>query len=176
MGRIAVVDADNRFVRWSDREEVHTHHLWHRSVQVVLLHPDGRMLLQQRHPDKRTWPGHWDMAVAGHVEEEDYPAGPDDALDRVYAEVAAREVREELGVEPALEMLGHCPPEPGVHYEQARLFRAVHPGPFVLQPEEVAAVQWVDPERLDRMLADPAVPTTWMLAWQVARLRALGAW
>ncbi|MCA9492320.1 MAG: NUDIX domain-containing protein [Myxococcales bacterium] len=128
---IAVVDDANRFVRWSDRADVHGNHLPHRSVHVLLFTPDGALVVQRRHPDKLTWPSHWDVSVAGHVEH--YPAGPDERLDEVYAAVAARELEEELGVQAALRCLGAFGPEPGVHYEQLHLFHAVHPGPFRIQ-------------------------------------------
>ena len=170
MGRIAVVDDQDRFVRWADRAEIHEHQLIHRSIHVTVVHPDGRILVQRRHPDKITYPDHWDVAVAGHVEEPDYPGGPDEALDRVYAEVAARELLEELGVSATLQLDGHSAPVAGVHYEQARHFIAIHPGPFTPQPEEVAEVRWVTPSQLRAMIADPAVPVTRTLAW---RARAL---
>ena len=176
MGRIAVVDRDNRFVRWTDRAEIHADRLIHRSVHVALFHPDGRMLIQRRHPEKTTYPDHWDIAVAGHVEEPDYTGGPDEALDEVYADVAARELHEELGITAPLQPLTHCPPEPNVHYEQARLFTATHPGPFTLQPEEVVEVRWVDAAGLDAMIADADTPTTRALGWQVGLLRDLGRW
>ncbi len=176
MGRIAVVDEHDRFLRWTDRAQIHRERLVHRSVHVTVLHPDGRMLLQRRHPDKLTYADHWDVAVAGHVEEPDYPAGPDEALDEVYAAVAAREVHEELGVHAALAFDSHSPPVPGVHYEQARHFFATHTGPFTLQPEEVAQVRWVTPEQLDAMIADPDTRVTRSLTWRVRLLKRAGRW
>ena len=151
---IAVVDEHNRFLRWANRQEVHGQHLPHRSVHVLLFTPEGHWIVQQRRHDKLTWPGHWDVAVAGHVERDDYLAGPDDELDAVYAAVAAREVSEELGIAPVLELVGAFPPEPGVHYEHLRLYRGVHPGPFLIQPEEVAAVHPSTATTTNEYLAD----------------------
>lgn len=176
MGRIAVVDANDHFVRWATRAEVHEQHLVHRSIHVTVLHPDGRMLLQRRHPDKITYPDHWDVAVAGHVEEQDYPAGPDEALDQVYADVATRELHEELGIHAQLQPDSHSPPVAGVHYEQTRHFFAVHPGPFTLQPEEVVEIRWVTPAQLAAMLDDPATHTTRTLAWRARLLLRAGRW
>jgi len=136
-GRIAVVDGANRFVRWEARRTIHEQRLIHRSIHVLLFDTADRLLIQRRHASKQTYPRHWDVSCAGHVEETDYPAGPDDRLDEVYAEVARREVLEELGVAPSLAPLGRFGPEPGVHYEQIALFRGVSDGPFVLQADEV---------------------------------------
>lgn len=144
-GRIAVVDEGNRFVRWEDRRTIHEQRLVHRSIHVALFDTHGRLLIQRRHADKQTYPRHWDISCAGHVEESDYPGGPDDDLDAVYAAVAAREVAEELGVAPALALLGRFAPEPGVHYEQIHLFHGVSDGPFTLQAEEVEAHRFLEP-------------------------------
>ncbi|MCB9688585.1 MAG: NUDIX domain-containing protein [Alphaproteobacteria bacterium] len=162
---IAVVDDANRFLRWSDRAEVHGGRLLHRSVHVLLFTPDGALVVQRRHPDKLTWPSHWDVSVAGHVERSDYPAGPDERLDEVYAAVAARELEEELGVRTALRCLGAFGPEPGVHYEQLHLFHGVHPGPFRIQPEEVAEVAAVPLEALDALEPKTLALRHWCAWW-----------
>jgi 16S rRNA (adenine1518-N6/adenine1519-N6)-dimethyltransferase len=173
-GRIAVVDADNRFVRWTDKAEIHRARLVHRSVHVLLFDRRGRLLVQKRHAGKLTDPGRWDLSLAGHVEEDDYTGGPDDDLDAVYDAVARREALEELGVAPPLERLGRFPPEPGVHYEQVALYRGTSDGPFRLQADEVEAIRHVTPAELDALFA--AEPATATGRWFVAWARAAGVW
>jgi isopentenyldiphosphate isomerase len=167
--RIAVVSGDNRFLRWADRREVHAHELPHRSVQIMLFNRAGELLIQRRHREKLTFPGAWDLSCAGHVEEPDYPAGPDDDLDAVYQSVARRELLEELGVRAELELLGRFGPEPGLHYEHLHLYRAAHEGPFVMQEDEVEEVRFVSPEALDAMRdggRDLIVPALfWFAGW-----------
>lgn len=175
-GRIAVVDADNRFVRWEARRAVHEQRLFHRSVHVLVFGPSGSLYLQRRHASKQTYPRHWDSAVAGHVEESDYVGGPDDRLDEVYRDVALRELREELGVQAPLEPVGHFAPAAGVHYEQARVFKARHPGPFTLQADELEEARWFTPEELDALFADRSEPVTGMLVFLVEHLRLRGLW
>src|SRR5688572_11004760 len=84
--RVAVVDDKNRFVRWTDRAEIHAARLPHRSTQVLLFDSDGRLVLQRRHATKLTNPRCWDVSSSGHVEESDYlhPSRPDDDLDVLY--------------------------------------------------------------------------------------------
>ncbi len=176
-GRVAVVGSRNEFLRWTDRAEIHRDELPHRSVHVLVFDSAGRMVVQRRHPDKLTWPDTWDVAVSGHVEEEDYHAGPDDDLDQVNARVAARETREELGIDPPLEYLASFPPEAGVHYEQIALFRAVHDGPYVPQPEEVAEVRAFTPAEWDAFEARGGdVKIAASLRWLVRWARAHGVW
>jgi isopentenyldiphosphate isomerase len=174
-GRIAVVDDQDRFQFWEDRRVVHEKRLVHRSVHVLLFDTRGRLLLQRRHRSKQTHPGHWDLSCCGHVEESDYlPQGPDHELDRVYAEVARREVEEELGVRVVLEPLGHHGPTPGVHYEQIRLFRGTSDGPFTAQKEEVEDLRHVTRADLEAMQGEPLTGTLRWFTRNVADLR--GEW
>lgn len=176
-GRIAVVDAENRFLRWEERRRVHEERLVHRSIYALVFDQAGRLLIQLRHRDKQTFPSTWDVSCAGHVEESDYPGGPDEAVDAVYREVAARELEEELGI-PAttpLDELGHVPPIDGVHYEQIRLFRVTANGPFALQEEEVEEVRFVTPSELEA-LDQAGLPLTNALRYFTGWLRARGEW
>jgi isopentenyl-diphosphate delta-isomerase len=163
-GRIAVVDAENHFLRWTDRAEVHLRQLLHRSIHIVLFDSQGRAILQRRDDHKLTDPGFWDLSASGHVEEDDYLSGPDDRLADVYANVAHRELSEELGVDTTLALVGAFGPELGVHYEHIQLFRGVSDGPFVLQPDEVAEIRHVTAAELAARLAGPE-PHTASLRW-----------
>src|SRR5689334_22695822 len=100
MGRIAVVDADNHFVRWEQRRIIHEQRLVHRSIHVLAFDEEGKMVIQRRHRNKQTYPYYWDLSTSGHVEEEDYSGHPDQNLDAAYELTARREIQEELGVEP----------------------------------------------------------------------------
>ena len=174
MGRIAVVDADDRFVRWTDKVDIHRNALLHRSVHVLLFDDLHRLVVQRRSDDKATDPGRWDCSCAGHVEEEDYVDGPDGSLDLVYAAVARRELREELGVSVEPVEVAHIPPIPGVNYEQLRLFAGRCNGPFVLQVEEVAEVRHLSCREVHALLRDTACTAT--LRWLVDRMDAYGLW
>lgn len=169
-GRIAVVDDHNRFVRWEERRAIHEHQLVHRSVHVLLLDRAGRLLVQRRHGTKQTYPRCWDVSCAGHVEESDYTAGPDDDLDAVYAAVATREVAEELGVTPALELVAKFGPVLGVHYEQIHLYRGISDGPFVLQADEVEEHRLLARHELEVFL-DGGEPITPALRWWLRLVR-----
>jgi isopentenyl-diphosphate delta-isomerase type 1 len=153
-GRIAVVDHDDRFVRWEERRVIHEQKLTHRSIQVLLFDPDARLILQLRHVCKQTWPRAWDLSCSGHVEESDYVGHPDAGLEAIYRATAQRELEEELGVKAELEFLEHFAPLPGINYEQTHVFRARSAGPFVPQPDEVEEIRAVTLEELERLLQD----------------------
>jgi isopentenyl-diphosphate Delta-isomerase len=156
------VQDDGRFIQWVDRETVHRERLVHRSINVLVFHPDGRMLVQLRHRDKRTHPHHWDVSCAGHVDYADHPNGDPDAAQEAFWSSANREMQEELGLPPdsVLAPVGEFGPIKGIQYERVMIYRTQYSGPFTLQEEEVEAVQWIRSQDMERLS-----PCTPQLVW-----------
>jgi isopentenyl-diphosphate delta-isomerase len=173
---IAVVDAQNRFLRWTTRQEVHGQRLPHRSAYVLLFDSKHRLVVQRRHAQKLTWPNALDVSACGHVEPPDYPAGPDERLDEVYRGVATRELEEELGVKAELTFLGAFGPTPGVHYEHLQLFRGFSDGPYRAQLDEVSEIRSVTQARLLEWFDRPGTHVTHSLRHLVAWALAQGHW
>ena len=144
---VAVVTNADQFIRWSTRADIHKNHLPHRSIHVMLIDQQQRLIVQQRHAQKATYPSYWDVACSGHVEYSDYPKNelgivedPNAHLEKIYQQVAHRELAEELGVDTALTYLASFMPEADVHYECFRLYVGRWNGGFTLQSTEVAQV------------------------------------
>ncbi|EIJ40094.1 isopentenyldiphosphate isomerase [Galbibacter orientalis DSM 19592] len=80
------------------KSEAHKKGLFHPTAHVWLYTQEGKVLIQKRVADKKTFPNKWDVSVAGHIS-----AGE-------TAEVSAvREVQEEIGLtisEKDLEKIG----------------------------------------------------------------------
>jgi isopentenyl-diphosphate Delta-isomerase len=132
-----------------EKSAVHRDGDWHRSSHIWIV--SGRsVLLQRRALAKSTWPGLWDISVAGHI------SAGESAID-----AAIREAREEIGIEVAseeLERIGtlryHCVLREGyveneIH-EVYLLRRDVDLSSLTLDPSEVAEVRWVQIEDLDQ--------------------------
>ena len=98
-------------VEWVDWIDIHGHtlatlprstirgrNLLHRVSATLVFRPDGRVFVQQRHPQKDVYPGLHDMFVGGTV-----ISGED------FAANACREIAEELGVRgvPVYRLFGH---------------------------------------------------------------------
>ncbi len=84
-----VVDEQGRPVGRAPRSLCHRDPgLIHRAVHVFVFDSDGRIYLQKRGHDKDIQPGRWDTSVGGHL-----------APGETYAQGAAREMKEELGLE-----------------------------------------------------------------------------
>jgi isopentenyldiphosphate isomerase len=150
---IAVVDEDNRFLRWEDRREVHKRRLPHRTVHVLVFDSQARLVIQRRHRQKLTHAGYWDLSCSGHVEQPDYPGGPDERLDEIYESVACRELHEELGIDVPVQKLERFGPAEPLHYEWIELFTARSDGPYVMQKEEVEEVRAVPYLELEQLFA-----------------------
>ncbi|RZU72666.1 isopentenyl-diphosphate delta-isomerase [Micromonospora kangleipakensis] len=141
----------------------------HRAFSVLLVDPDGRVLLQRRATIKTRFPLRWANSCCGH------PL-PGQSL----VEAANRRLREELGVEPvALTEIGvyvyyaEDPATGRVEFEYDHVLRADVPAelPTLPDPDEVAELRWVDPAELEADLdVDPRAYAPW-LGGVVNRLR-----
>lgn len=93
------------------KSEAHRKGLFHATVHVWFYTSDGKILLQQRGRNKKSFPLLWDVSVAGHVS-----AGEDNETS------ALREIKEEVGLEVSSKDL-----------EKISVFKSVqkHSGDFV---------------------------------------------
>jgi isopentenyl-diphosphate delta-isomerase len=131
------------------KRDVHRDGDWHRASHVWIHSPAG-VLLQRRALCKESWPGLWDISVAGHV------SSGESAVD-----AAIRETREEIGLTVVASDLHHLGTlryqcvlrddfiENEFH-EVYLLRRALDLSALTLDAEEVAEVRWVSLRDLDR--------------------------
>lgn len=134
-----IVDENNVVIGTAKRSECHGNpSLIHRTVHVIVYHPDGRILLQKRSPLKDVQPGKWDTAVGGHM-----MPGED------FVTAARREMAEELGLAEKIPLkhVFDIKIRNSVESENVKVFSAVHSGPFNFQKEEIDEVRfWTVPE------------------------------
>jgi len=70
-----------------NKAEIHEQGLWHKAAHIWIYNSKGEVLLQLRAIDKDSYPGLWDISVAGHTDTGEIP------LDS-----AVRELNEEIGL------------------------------------------------------------------------------
>ena len=98
-----------------------------RCTFILLFNGAGELCVHRRTLSKALYPGYWDVAAGGMV-----------GVDETYAESAARELYEELGVS-GVPLTAHerfyfdCPD----NHLWCAVFSAVWDGPLHVQPEEV---------------------------------------
>ncbi len=144
---IPIVDENDNVVGTALRSVMRAQNLRHRCTAVLVLSSDGsRLLVHRRAATKSLWPAWWDLAAGGVVE-----------VDEVLDGAAARELREELGVDAPITKLGS-----GRHHDDdvdvfMHVWVAHHDGPFAFTDGEVDTVEWLAPDQLATRLTDPGV-------------------
>ena len=108
-------------------------------VHVCVFDRQGRLLIQQRAPDKPIWPGYWDVSAAGGVD-----------ASETSRQGAEREFREELGY--PLDLSGRRP-SVTVNFSAGfddffLVVRDIRLEELTLQKEEVRQVRWATLEEV----------------------------
>ena len=145
---VDVVDDAGHTVGTVSRREMRARRLPHRACYILVFDRAGRLFVHLRTAGKDVYPSHWDVAVGGVL-----------AAGESFDVGAVREGREELGVDLALEALfplRHADEATVVH---GMAYRAVHDGPFHLQPEEVVRGEFLPVDAvLTRATREPFCP------------------
>ena len=146
---IAWVDEHDNLLGSLVRADLRERGLIGRGSYIMLFNSAGELCVHRRTLSKAIYPGFWDVAAGGMVQ-----------ADETYAESAARELAEELGVS-GVELTAHD----HFYFQDtgSRLwcsaFSAVWDGPLVLQPEEVLEARFLPLEQvLDEIQRKPYCP------------------
>jgi len=135
----------------------------HRAFSVLLFNSEGRLLLQQRAHDKITFPSVWANSCCSH------PLASEDEMDETNARgvkiAAIRKLEQELGISPDSVDINDF------HFITKMRYSARMNADWIEReidhilmiqadvdlnpnPNEVAAIKWVNAEELDAMLID----------------------
>lgn len=131
--RIAWVDEQDCQLGALPRAELRERGLIGRATFILLFNSAGLLCVHRRTLSKALYPGYWDVAAGGMV-----------MADESYAESAARELEEELGIKGVI--LQECQ---RFFFDQTdnrlwcAVFSAVSDAPLILQPEEVLEAQFM---------------------------------
>ncbi len=137
-----VVDENNRVIAQAPRGEVHARGLRHRAVHVFVRNKHRELWLQQRSHLKDVHPLRWDSSAAGHLD-----AGEG------YAAAAARELKEELGIEAPTAHIADIPATERTGWEFVELHLAQHGGPMQFAPDEIACGAFFTPGQIREWIA-----------------------
>ena len=136
---IAWVDADDQPLGALPRAELRERSLIGRGTFILLFNSRGELCVHRRTLSKALYPGYWDVAAGGMV-----------GADESYAESAARELEEELGVSGvALQFHEKFFFDQPDNHLWCAVFSAVWDGPLRLQPEEVSEARFISLEQAE---------------------------
>jgi isopentenyldiphosphate isomerase len=146
---IAWVDEQDRLLGGLPRAELRERGFIGRGTFILLFNSVGELCVHRRTLSKALYPGYWDVAAGGMV-----------LQGESYAESAARELEEELGI-AAVALHEH----ERFFFDQAgnrlwcAVFSAVSDAPLRLQPEEVLEAHFMSPRQaLNEAFEKPYCP------------------
>ncbi|MBG6133552.1 isopentenyldiphosphate isomerase [Aquimarina sp. EL_43] len=144
------------------KSEAHQLGLYHASVHIWFFTAQGEILLQKRADNKDTYPGLWDVSVAGHIGTGETPE-----------DSAIREVKEEIGLSVSKNdlmfigtYLAEKMPGPDLydnefhHIYLSRLEVSIET--LTLQEEEVSDLTLIDINELKNILKVPIKATDYV--------------
>jgi len=116
---------------------------YHYVVHVCLFNPKGELLIQQRQPFKKGWPGLWDVSVGGSV-----------LAGETSREAAMRETMEEIGLSIDLTSIRpHLTVNFDVGFDDFYILESdFEISSLTLQEEEVRAARWASLEEILMMI------------------------
>ena len=145
---VDVVDEEGRTVGVVSRREMRARRLPHRSSYVLVFNRAGDLFIHLRVPTKDVYPGHWDVAIGGVL-----------AAGETFDDGARREAAEELGVDVAVAPLVPVRWTDEHTIVHGMAYRALHEGPFRLQPEEIVRGEFVAVDAVEaRAAREPFCP------------------
>ena len=130
---IAWVDEQDHVLGALPRQQLRERGLIGRATFILLFNSAGELCVHRRTLSKAVYPGYWDVAAGGMV-----------GAGESYADSAARELHEELGV-AGVPLTAHGQfffDQPG-NRAWCAVFSAVWDGPLNVQPEEVLEAKFI---------------------------------
>jgi len=163
---LVLVDAQDRELGFLDKAAAHRGRgILHRAFSLFVFDENGRLLLQQRAPGKRLWPGYWSNTCCSH------PRRGESIESAIH-----RRLREELGLEAALEFLYKFEyqaqyDDTGAEHELCWVYAGRSSAAPRVNRNEIAALRYLSAAQIDAEIASaPETFTPWFkLEW--ARIR-----
>jgi isopentenyl-diphosphate delta-isomerase len=171
--QLILVDEADREVGNMRKSEAHEGSgTLHRAFSLFVFNGRGELLLQQRAPGKRLWPGYWSNTCCSHPRRGE------------TMEVATeRRLYEEIGIRAPLKYLYKFQYQAqfdasGGEHELCWVYAGRSDAPPRVNPNEISAVRFIAPEALTREMAEaPERFTPWFkMEWQRICRDHLGDW
>jgi len=163
---LILVDAQDREIGFLDKASAHEGQgILHRAFSLFVFNSQGELLLQQRAPGKRLWPGFWSNTCCSHPRR-------GERLDSAIH----RRLDEELGLQCPLQFLFKFEYQAqfesaGAEHELCWVYAGRSDASPTVNVNEISALRFISPDALDAEIAvQPQIFTPWFkIEWR--RLR-----
>lgn len=163
---LILVDEHDREIGTLDKSSCHDGDgTLHRAFSLFVFNQRGETLLQQRHPDKRLWPGYWSNACCSHPRHGE-----------VIEDAVVRRAEQELGltVNPTFVFKFQYQEsfrDVGSEFEHCSVFVASGDSQPKINRTEISDWNWISPTELDREIERSKMLLTPWLKLEWKRLR-----
>lgn len=130
---VTIVNEKNEVVGALSRAEMRRKRLPHRAVYILVFNRKHELFVQKRTDTKDIYPSYYDIAAGGVV-----------LSGESWEQAAERELLEELGIRADLAPLFDFHHVTANNDVWGRAYMCFHEGPFVLQPEEMTAGEFMN--------------------------------
>jgi isopentenyl-diphosphate Delta-isomerase len=164
--RLILVDSDDRVLGAASKSHAHDGAgVLHRAFSLFVFNRAGALLIHQRHPTKRLWPGYWSNSCCSHPR-----AGEDIDV------AVGRRLEQELGLTMPLAFIYKFEytarfGDAGTEHELCSVYAGVTNDDPVINETEIADWRWIAPDALDAEIERaPQTFTPWFkLEWRALR-------
>ncbi|MEM7099474.1 MAG: isopentenyl-diphosphate Delta-isomerase [Pseudomonadota bacterium] len=160
---LVLVDSNDEEVGYADKKSCHDGDgILHRAFSLFVFNDAGEVLMQQRAPQKRLWPGYWSNSCCSHPREGEE-----------LFEAVIRRSEQELGFRVTPNFLYKFEYQArfenqGSEHELCSVFAANYSGAVNVNRTEIQDWHWIAPRALDQdLLVNPHRYTPWFkMEWQ----------
>lgn len=165
---LVVVDQHDQILEYRSKAECHKGNgLLHRAFSIFIFNQKKQLLVQKRSDQKLLWPLFWSNSCCSHPRKGES-----------YEQATARRLKEELGIETALEYLYKFVYQArfdkiGSEYELCSVYLGRSDQPPIVNPNEIAEWKYINPEKLDEDMAlNPDNYSPWFkMEWHSIRTK-----
>jgi isopentenyl-diphosphate delta-isomerase len=163
---LVLVDESDRETGFLDKASAHSGQgILHRAFSLFIFNAEGELLLQQRAPGKRLWPGYWSNTCCSHPRRGE---AMDSAIHRRLGEELGMQC--ELSFQFKFQYQAQFDAE-GAEHELCWVYVGHSDAAPVVNVNEISGLRHISPAALDREIAtQPEIFTPWFkIEWE--RLR-----
>lgn len=160
---LILVDSADEVLGYLDKSAAHDGDgVLHRAFSLFIFNEDGRLLLQQRAPGKRLWPGFWSNSCCSHPRRGE-----------TMNEAVHRRLEQELGMTARLEFAYKFEYRApfgalGTEHELCWVYTGQTRAEPVINTTEITDWRWIEPAELTgEITSNPDRYTPWMkMEWE----------